>query len=581
MRLERILWIKKMFKSAFRVVVPACVLLILSVRMLPAGESQLSVDASSNEGVLDNIAAGINFWGQQEARDRFRNEIGAKLYRLKLRLDKVEWNETTGTYNAFTLDSVSTASEMDVVREANEAAASGCKVMVQIYGIPKWLSTSQDERVVTNALPNYAKYPPQDYYTWAQIVISAIQTLHRVGLQNIDYFEIFGEPNVGSTWYQQMMPCKQDGVVQYGCEPNELGHNTSQVMENFLRIYRATALAIQEADPDAQIGGPAIVPNITGIWWTRYLCYYFSLYGIPFDFYSWHWYGIDEAVSAMKDLIAPYEPLQFGLVRKTFEQKLRDEGFDTAHVTAFLYDIYDYLVDLEGQGETAVRRPYSFVSSNLKRIMMEEGYGNNSLFLTEWSVNGSLDRRHDTHYGASFIVRALMDVTDSVTELQSYYCLSNDKPYYGDYPYGGLWNLFTRDDSNTPKASFNAFKVFSRLGDGTQRLSVSSSNSDVYATATKTADRITVSFTHYVLPDDPKNPDYTPYETVTLDVGNIPFTSYTYDVYLIDGTHSNSYYGSGPELEVVDSGTGTGGYQTVMDVSIYGVVMVEITQSLP
>ena len=55
-------------------------------------------------------------------------------------------------------------------------------------------------------------------------------------------------------------------------------------------------------------------------------------------------------------------------------------------------------------------------------------------------------------------------------------------------------------------------------------------------------------------------------------------SSSSYEVYLVDGNHSNSYYGSGPDLEIIERGTGSGDFMTTMDLDVYGVVLVELRQ---
>lgn len=556
------------------------VLLAVFFASFSSGQSaELTADVSSSVGTFDNTAAGINFWGPNEMRQRFRNEVGSKLYRLKLRLDKVQVDAPTNTYSGYRLEGVAPSEVAGVVNAAEDAVNAGCKIIVEIYGVPKWLSLSNDERVVTNNTPNYAKYPPQDYYEWAKAVYAGIQSLKRAGLSRIDYCQIFGEPNCGSTWYQQMMPCLENGEIVHECEPNELGHTTYEIMYNFLRIYKYTAMAVEAADPGIIVGGPAIVPNISGIWWTRYLCYFLNYYNQPLELYSWHWYGLDEALSSALDMIAPYYPLSGGAVESAYRQKLENQGFPPGYVNVFLRDIYDYLKDLEQWGQEAVRRPYSFVSSNLRRIMTEEGLGSLGLFVTEWNVHHKKDGRHDTHYGASFITRGLIDITDSGTDEQAYYSLAC-RPYYEDNGYGGFWSLFTLNGTNTPKASFNAFKLFAMLGDNVDRISVTSSDVDVYGIATRNTGEVRLLATHYVMAQDPANPDYNlPSKSVTLNAVNLPFSSYTYDIYLIDGSHSNSYLGSGPELEIIESGTGTGDFQKILDLDVYGVVMVKLVQS--
>ncbi|MBN1843098.1 MAG: hypothetical protein JW883_12575 [Deltaproteobacteria bacterium] len=574
----------KLLKSEFvahRVQCFRVVLITLVGWVLVASSSTLAaditVDASVNEGVFDNIAGGINFWGPTEISERFRSEVGADLYRLKLRMDQVECDADTNTYSNYRLEGTAPSEAVDVIANANLAAENGCKIVLQVYGIPKWLSTSIDENVVTNNLPNYAKYPPEDYYVWAKVVYAGFRSLKNAGLNRIDYCEVFGEPNCGSTWYMQKMPCLVDGEVVYNCAVNGLRHNTFQVMKNFLRVYKYTAMGARAAEPDIVVGGPAIVPNISGIWWTRYLCHFLRFYNQPMGFYSWHWYGVDEVLSSMLGKMAPYEPLSESVIKYFYKQDLEAQGFPPDYVRVFLYDIYDYLKDLEQWGQVAVRSPYSFVSSNLYRIMAEEGLSSNELFLTEWNVNHIPDRRHDTHYGASFVTKGLMDIANSVTDGQTYYFLAS-KPYYDDNGYGGGWSLFTLDGSNVPKASFNAFKLFSMLGENAEQISAICSQSDLYAIATKDTDAVSLLATYYVVPDNPWDPDYTLSKSVTLRVENVPFPSYNYEIYLIDGGHSNSYYGSGPELEMIDGGTGSGGFEKVMDLSVYGVVMVKLRQ---
>jgi hypothetical protein len=540
--------------------------------------AEVTADASTNEGPFENIAGGINFWGQQQARQRFVNEVGADLYRLVLKLHKVEWRADTNRYVGFRLSGTADATVPDVIAGANEAAKNGCRIMVQIYGIPKWLSPSDDERVLLSGLPNYAKYPPTDFSEWARVVYAGIWALYGAGLAPVDYYEVFGEPNVGSTWYQQMMPCLENGKVKRGCEPNELGHNTAQVLENFLKVYEYTVMGIQAADPFAAIGGAAVIPNISGIWWTRFLAKYVPSYAM--GFYSWHWFEIDKSLSSLLAFMEPYSPITPSLVYHALRHDLASQGFNHSQIIAIVSDIYDYMKDLEQQGEEAVRRPYSFVSNHLSRILDEEGKTDSALLLTEWNTAVGQDRRHDTHYGASFITRGFIDITDSLTQAQSFYCLSSSRFIPYDRGYAGMQTLFTLDGQNIPKAGFNAFKLFSMLGKDAQRISATAPDSDMYSIATKETNAVSLLATYFNMAEDSNNPDYGQTKTVTLKIENVPFAGYDYSVYYIDGNHSNSFYGSGPDLEIIDSGTATGDFEKVMDLSIYGVVMVQLHKSL-
>lgn len=292
-------------------------------------EPAILVDTSTSYGSMKNMAGGINFWGQKEAQERFIKEVGTYLYRFKMRLHKVE--KKAGGYTRFPWegDDVTPEDMTVLIQNLNLAKTKGCKIIVQMYGIPNWLSTSRDERIITNNLPNYAKYPPKDFVEWAKLVFTAIRELKRLGLEGIDYYEIFGEPNVGSTWYEQTMPCRRNGDTVLGCEQNELGHNTLQVMKNFLKVYKYTVKGIRAADPEAKtgkIGGVAIIPTPDGIWWTRLLAKYAKLYNLPLDFYSWHWYGIDEAMTSIFGRIEPHKPLTIDLIRRRLKTALRNKA---------------------------------------------------------------------------------------------------------------------------------------------------------------------------------------------------------------------------------------------------------------
>lgn len=557
----------------------AGVFVVLGIVFFPffGHATSVVVDFSQTQGLFTNIAGGINFWGQEAGQRRFVDQVGTDLYRLKIRLHRVEKTKEGYTRFPWQGDDLTVDDLKVLVRNMNLAKVGGCRIMIQIYGIPKWLSTSNDERTMSNNLPNYAKYPPKDYVEWTRVVFETIKELKKLGLKAVDYYEIFGEPNVGSTWYGQRMPCKKRGRLVHGCEENELGHNGVQVMNQFFKVYQSTVNAIKTADPKAKIGGPAIIPNPSGIWWTKFFAEYVKSNGLPLDFYSWHWYGADEALSSMLAKIGSRQ-LTAGLVRRHFEDRLEKQGFSQLETNGILVDVYDYFKDLQALKKNALRYPYSFVSSHLERILTQEGLGETALILTEWNVNHAADIRHDTHYGASFITKGLIDITDSRTQAQNFYVLSNRKQEHFDRGFGGLYGLFKSDKENTPKASFNAFKLFSMLGNRVKRVKVEIAGDDIYAIATKSDDhdRVALLVTYYVMA---RVPDYSLGKDVTITIRNLPFSSFVYILYMIDRAHSNSYYESGPELQIAEQGNAKGDLEKVLEFPVYGVMMLEVKRS--
>jgi hypothetical protein len=559
-----------------RVLAPILAVVCFVFSSLCAHAAAVVVDYSQIRGAFKNIAGGINFWGQEQAEKRFIEEVGTDLYRLKIRLHRVTKRDGGYTNFPWQGDDLTPEDMKTIVRNMNVAKTRGCRIILQIYGIPAWLSVSKDKQVVTNNLPNYAKYPPRDYDEWTMLVSTTIQQLIKLGLTRVDYYEIFGEPNVGSTWYIQMMPCKANGGdIVYGCKPNELRHNTVQVMNEFFKLYKSSVDGIRAIEPEAKIGGMGVIPNPSGIWWTRFFAEYAKSNALPLDFYSWHWYGIDEALSSFLDKLSSRE-VTVSFVRQYFEDKLKNQGFSDLEINSMIVDLHGYLNELKALDKTAIQYPYSFVSSHLEQILKQEGLESAKLFLTEWNVNHVPDRRHDTHYGASFITRGLIDITDSSTEAHNFYVLSNRRLSDHNKGFDGFYGLFKSDKTSQPKASFNAFKLFSMLGNRVERVKVEISGDDIYAVATKGDNRVSLLVTYYVMA---KKPNYGLAEDITVSMNNIPFSDYAYSVYLLDKNHSNSYYGSGPELEIVERGSGKGALKKEIKLPVYGVMMIKVERT--
>jgi xylan 1,4-beta-xylosidase len=118
---------------------------------------------------------------------------------------------------------------------------------------------------------NAAGEPPADLDKWAQIVQHVV--LHyNAGWgkgfhYGIRYWEIWNAPDSQQFWR---------GSAQ-----------------DYYRLYDKTARAIQAADPDALVGGPAISkPLIAGAYREKFIDFV-RLNRLPLDFFSWHFYAVD------------------------------------------------------------------------------------------------------------------------------------------------------------------------------------------------------------------------------------------------------------------------------------------------
>jgi xylan 1,4-beta-xylosidase len=113
--------------------------------------------------------------------------------------------------------------------------------------------------------------PPADPDKWAQIVRHVV--LHynaawdkgfRYGIR---YWEIWNAPDSKQYW--------------------------SGSAADYYRLYEKTAHAIQAADPDALVGGPALSkPLIAGDYREKFIDFV-RLNRLPLDFFSWHFYAVD------------------------------------------------------------------------------------------------------------------------------------------------------------------------------------------------------------------------------------------------------------------------------------------------
>jgi len=139
--------------------------------------------------------------------------------------------------------------------------------------------------------------PPADLDKWAQIVRHVV--LHynaawgRGFRYGIRYWEIWNAPDSKQFW--------------------------SASAADYYRLYDKTARAIQEADPAALVGGPAISkPLIAGDYREKFIDFV-RLNRLPLDFFSWHFYAMDSN-----------DPYVFVTVARQLRRILDARGFGSA-----------------------------------------------------------------------------------------------------------------------------------------------------------------------------------------------------------------------------------------------------------
>ena len=121
---------------------------------------------------------------------------------------------------------------------------------------------------------------------------------------------------------------------------------------DYYRLYDKTARAIQAADPDALVGGPAISkPLIAGDYRERFIDFV-RLNRLPLDFFSWHFYAVDSNdpyvfVTIARQLRTILDARGFGSAKNVLDEwnaDPADEDSDNAAQAAFAASSLIYML---------------------------------------------------------------------------------------------------------------------------------------------------------------------------------------------------------------------------------------------
>lgn len=236
--------------------------------------------------------------------------------------------------------------------------------------------------------------PPRDYNKWSALVAATVSHfIERYGLDEVLTwpFEIWSEPNQNNFW--KNADC-----------------------EEYFKLYKVTAIAIKEVNPNLKIGGPAVCGG--GDDWITDLLQICYNEGIPIDFVTRHVY------SGKMPVVAP----------NYYYQELED--------SSFIVNEFRQIRQLIDQ-------------SPIPGLPLHITEYNNS-----WHPYNSV---HDTAYNAAYFARVLSkggEYTDSFSYRNFSDVFEENgiprSPFYGGF---GLVA-----SNNIPKSTFHTFKFFGRLG---------------------------------------------------------------------------------------------------------------------
>lgn len=136
---------------------------------------------------------------------------------------------------------------------------------------------------IEHAAPRYHAQPPADFKKWARICCNIVRHYNMGWADgfkwNIRYWEIWNEANAtGVCW-----------LGDYG---------------KYCELYRETATALKQLDPELKVGGPALAGGANGMMGNKLGAQFLEFCRdnkVPLDFVSWHSYT-DHPAGLMKSI---------------------------------------------------------------------------------------------------------------------------------------------------------------------------------------------------------------------------------------------------------------------------------------
>lgn len=118
---------------------------------------------------------------------------------------------------------------------------------------------------------------------WVEMVRAYVEGARERGV-TVGYHEVYNEPDLRDE--------KTGEAVFFGGD-----------LEDYLRLYRATATVIREADPEVPVGGPALASVMANEHWIPAFLDAVRAEGLPLDFFSFHHYGTHSVKVALDKVL--------------------------------------------------------------------------------------------------------------------------------------------------------------------------------------------------------------------------------------------------------------------------------------
>jgi xylan 1,4-beta-xylosidase len=249
--------------------------------------------------------------------------------------------------------------------------------------------------------------------------------------------------------------------------------------DQYFRLYRCTADAIKSVDASLRVGGPATAKNA----WIEELLDFCEREDVPADFVTTHHYPTDAFGRPDDDTVAQLAESRRSVLRE--------------------------------QAQDARRRA-----------------GSRPLYYTEWNTSSNpRDPLHDEPYAAAFVVKTVMEASNSV-DGYAFWTFSDifEENYLPSVPFHGGFGLLTLH--GVAKPTYRAYQVLRGLGD--ELMLVDGHHPTLDAWVVRGPDSVAVLTTNHALPRHPIED-----QRVSVRISGIARPSEV-SMRRIDGTHANA-----------------------------------------
>ncbi|MBK8025249.1 MAG: hypothetical protein IPK19_28645 [Chloroflexi bacterium] len=294
--------------------------LTAALRPLPASAT-LRVDAGQVLGLMPGHALGFSQGGEgRMTQVGYFEQTIAPLQTLGARVVRIDHLYDYYNVLSFAPDGTAIYRWAELDRIVDSILAAGAQPLMTLSYTP-------------SALAGTTVYAaPIDLDAWAELVYQTVVYYNQMRGLDIRYWEVWNEPNNGAAFWQSSL-------------------------DEYLNLYRVTALAVKRADPAALVGGPGVFYDAMrpahftpARAWVVALAEFAQQQRLPLDFVSWHLYSTRpadyaESVALHRAWASAYSPLPHLLLTEWNWSGASSPAMDDGRTIAYVAAVVGTLAD--------------------------------------------------------------------------------------------------------------------------------------------------------------------------------------------------------------------------------------------